>query len=229
MQPSFLTKVDDSDAAAARRVTLRLAPSKGWRRRGGHIELQSSGITFTRAGVLREPLTLNGQIIEAAAVHHGGSSEIEHGRFEILRRLSPTTVIPREEGNEGWLWTSRSGSALPELYEADDAAPNLALLFTVPLAANLIAHYFEPRWVEELAESSPHGEPVIPGLLATVADVLATERAFTDFGALKPITDREVPPAVRRHLPGDKPANPRIVPAAVDPRAQTSFAPPGMR
>ena len=48
------------------------------------------------------------------------------GRFPILRRISGTAVVPREQGVEGWLWTSIGGSAFPTLCDEDEA-PNGAL------------------------------------------------------------------------------------------------------
>ena len=79
-----------------------------------------------------------------------------------------------------------------------------------------------------LADRSPLGSPSVPGLLIAVADVGAAEDAFRRFGVLGPVTDREVPPTMRRHLPGDKPVDPRV---AVDEaaRRRTSIALPGRR
>ena len=65
------------------------------------------------------------------------------GRFPILKRLSATAVIPREQGIEGWLWTSLGGSALTVLGDPEDA-PNAALLFTKPLGDDAVA-CFEPE------------------------------------------------------------------------------------
>ena len=51
--------------------------------------------------------------------------------------------MPREEGVEGWLWTSTGGSAFLSLCD-DDAAPNAALLFTHPLGEDIVSRAFEP-------------------------------------------------------------------------------------
>ena len=59
------------------------------------------------------------------------------GRFPILKRLSATAVVPREQGIEGWLWTSLGGSALTVLGDPEDA-PNAALLFTKPLGDDVV-------------------------------------------------------------------------------------------
>lgn len=212
-----------------RQITIQLQSGKGWRRRqGGHIRLEGAEITFVQPGVLREPMTLPAGLIELAAVEHGAAPKNDHGRFVVVRRLAGNIIVPKEEGIEGWLWSSRNGSVLPGLQDSSAGVPNLALLFTVPLATEQMKRHFDAKWLHELAERSPHGNPVIPGLLAVVTDVLAAETAFKQFGVLKPITDREVSPVMRRHLPGDKPANPKVVPAAEDPRIRTSFAPPGM-
>jgi hypothetical protein len=43
------------------------------------------------------------------------------------------------------------------------------------------------------------------------------------------LTDKEVPPTLRRHLPTDRPADPMVSGAGSDAaRAATSVAPPGM-
>ena len=43
------------------------------------------------------------------------------------------------------------------------------------------------------------------------------------------LTDKEVPPTLRRHLPTDKPADPMVQGGGADAaRAATSVAPPGM-
>ena len=41
----------------------------------------------------------------------------------ILKRLSATAVVPREQSIEGWLWTSTDGSALTVVGD-EDAAPS---------------------------------------------------------------------------------------------------------
>ena len=46
------------------------------------------------------------------------------------------------------------------------------------------------------------------GLLFRVADTLPAENGFRRWGFQGSLTDREVPPVLRRHLPTDKPADP---------------------
>jgi hypothetical protein len=163
--------------------------------------------------------------VTVAAVDRGATAG-DHGRFPLLPRMGPTQVVPREHGIEGWLWTSRQGSGIPAL--AEDDVPNLALLFVKPLDEDVVARHFRPEWVRALAERSPLGTPAVAGLLLTVQSAWTAEDAFRQFGVLGPVTDREVPPAIRRHLPGDRPANP-VVAGRDNRRAQTSFAPPGAR
>lgn len=217
----------DGGADRRREISLELAPGRGRRRRSGLLRLLGSELTLVQPGVLREPLVLTGGLVDVAAVERGvGRSDADHGRFPVLRRVSTTSVVPFEHGIEGWVWTARSGSALPALGEATDA-PNLALSFVRPLADEEVLRCFEPDWVRVLADRSPLGSPSVPGLLLVVSDPAAAEDAFRRFGVLGPLTDREIPPSMRRHLPGDKPANPRIATSEAS-RAQTSVAPPGM-
>jgi hypothetical protein len=224
---------DAAPADRRREIVLDLdAPRKGLRGRlgagkPGFVRLHGAQITVLHPVAMTQALTLAGGYVTLAAVDRGAAdAATDHGRFAILRRLGPTQVVPREHGIEGWLWTTRQGSGLPSLLE--DEVPNLALLFTKPLDEHVVAEHFRPEWVRALAERSPLGTPAIPGLLLAVASAWAAEEAFRQFGVLNPLTDRDVPPAMRRHLPTDKPANPTVS-GGEDRRAQTSIAPPGLR
>ena len=101
--------------------------------------------------VLREPLILPLGAIAVAAAEQGTARALPNeGRFPILRRIAGTTIVPREEGVEGWLWTTGGGSAFLSLCE-DDEAPNVALVFTHPLGEDapephLRARASSPRW-----------------------------------------------------------------------------------
>jgi hypothetical protein len=66
--------------------------------------------------------------------------------------------------------------------------------------------------------------PTIPGVLVRAADPTRAENAFRAYGLLRPLTDREVPPTMRRSLPTDKAADPVAV-RSEGPRG--SVAPPG--
>ena len=175
--------------------------------------------------MLSTPLKLPLGTLQLGLVE-GGSKEAQ-GRFPVLKRLSATTVVPREQGIEGWLWTSTGGSALTMLGD-EDVAPNAALLFTKPLAEDLVTASFAPDVLESLAARSPLGAPAVYGLLFRVSDTLLAENTFRRFGLLRPLTDREVPPTLRRSLPTDRPADPSLAVSGDDPRASTSVAPPGL-
>ena len=65
-------------------------------------------------------------------------------------------------------------------------------------------------------------------MLFRVASALDAEQAFRRWGFQSVLTDKDVPPTLRRHLPTDVPADP-IVRATADAAAEaTSIAPPGM-
>ena len=51
---------------------------------------------------------------------------------------------------------------------------------------------------------------------------------FRQFGLLRPLTDREVPPTLRRSLPTDQSADPVLHGGGDEVRATTSVAPPGL-
>ena len=208
-----------------REFTIALEPERSWKRRSADdvLRLSPLGAVLEHERMLREPLrlplgTLQIGIVEAGSAH-------AEGRFPILRRLSATPVIPREHGIEGWLWTRSGGSAMTMLGDPE-AAPNAALLFTKPLGGELIAA-FAPDALEEIAARSPLGAPAVHGLLLHVADRSKAENVFRQFGLLRPLTDREVAPTLRRSLPGDRSADPALR-GGDEARAATSVAPPGL-
>lgn len=192
----------------------------------GRIRLVGTEIVFEHPATLRRPLTIPAGLVAVANVDRGRATAAEgEGRFAILHRMGRDQVIPASEGVEGWLWTQRSGSALPSLGEA---APNLALVFVKPLEPELVESHFEPDFVSALAARSPLGAPTVFGLLARVSDPSAAESAFRELGVDRPLTDREVAPAQRRHLPTDRPANPSADFSEVA-RRRSSIPPPGPR
>jgi hypothetical protein len=133
-------------------------------------------------------------------------------------------VVPREEGVEGWLWTSAGGSALTTLGDPEDA-PNAALLFTKPLGPEELEPCLQPDALAAIVARSPLGVPAVPGFLFRVAEPGKAESAFRAYNLLRPLTDREVPPTTRRSLPTDRPPDPLL---RVDDRGSShSVGPPG--
>ena len=208
---------------------LELEAQRSRGRRRGEVDLlrlSAMGASITYDGTLhttlRLPLgTLQLGLVDPGAARPDGMT----GRFPILKRLSATAVIPRDQGIEGWLWTSLGGSAMTVLGDPEDA-PNAALLFTKPLGDDEVA-CFEPEIAQEIAARSPLGAPAIYGLLFRVTDTIKAETVFRQFGLLRPVSDREVPPTLRRSLPTDVPADP-VLAAREDTRSSTSVAPPGL-
>jgi hypothetical protein len=212
-------------------VVVALDAARSWRRakRAGEecMRLSTIGVVIEHARVLRQPLRLGLGTISVGVVDSGPArARSNEGRFPILRRLGPTAVVPRSEGIEGWLWTSTGGSGLTMLGE-DDEAPNAALVFAKPLSEDAVTRAFEPEFVTALAARSPLGVPAVHGLLFRVADPLAAERAFARFGFERPLTDREVPPTLRRSLPTDRSADPVLRLGGDERAAARSIAPPG--
>jgi hypothetical protein len=135
-------------------------------------------------------------------------------------------VLPREEGIDGWLWTSTGGSAFTVIGD-DDVAPNLAFVFLTPLVGEAIEDSLEPKFLEEVAKRSALGEPALFGILLRLQLVEPARNALTRIGLLNDLTDREIAPAQRRHLPTDKPADPKIGFSEAR-REGTSVPPPGI-
>ncbi len=211
-----------------REYVLELEASKSWGRRGRSLDvlrLSAMGAVISFDGTLRTPLRVPLGTLQLGLVDAGGArTSGMAGRFPILKRLSATAVVPREQGIEGWLWTSLGGSAMTVLGDPEDA-PNAALLFTKPLAD---VECFEPAVAQEIAARSPLGAPAVYGLLFRVADTTKAESTFRQFGLLRPVTDREIPPTLRRALPTDRPADPVFHASGESARAATSVAPPGL-
>ncbi len=211
-----------------REYVLELEASKSWGRRSRSLDvlrLSAMGAVLSFDGTLRTPLRVPLGTLQLGLVDSGGArTSGMAGRFPILKRLSATAVVPREQGIEGWLWTSLGGSAMTVLGDPEDA-PNAALLFTKPLAD---VECFEPAAAQEIAARSPLGAPAVYGLLFRVADTTKAETTFRQFGLLRPVTDREIPPTLRRALPTDRPADPVLHTSGESARATTSVAPPGL-
>lgn len=192
-----------------------------------YLSLSPAEIVIEHASYLKAPLRFAPGAVSLATVDHGPAQvarDARAGRFPILHKLASGTVIPREEGIEGWLWTSREGSVLYSL--TGDDAPNLAFLFVPPLGGYAVIEAFEPAALEELAKRSPLGEPALFGLLLRVAAVEAVRPHLERLQLLGTITDREIPPTQRRHLPDDKPANPEISGVQIS-GTEASKPPPG--
>jgi hypothetical protein len=198
----------------------------GSRKGEGQLSITPQEIVVEHPASLRAPLRFAPGSVIVAALDPGPAivtRDGPRGRFPILRRIGTDKVIPRSEGIEGWLWTSTEGSPFTVL---GDAAPNLAFLFSPPLSGEPIEEAFRPGELAELARRSPLGQPAVFGLLVHVAKGELARATFDRYSLLHPVTDREVPPTQRRHLPDDKPANPAITGVQAT-HAQTSVAPPG--
>jgi hypothetical protein len=211
-----------------RDYVLELETPKSWGRRRGGVDLlrlSAMGAEVTFEEALRAPLRVPLGTLQLGLVDPG-AAKVSGGRFPILKRLSATAVVPREQGIEGWLWTSVGSSALTVLGDPEDA-PNAAILFTKPLADEAIA-CFVPEAAQEIAARSPLGAPAIYGLLFRVTDTTKAENVFRQFGLLRPLTDREVPPTLRRSLPTDRSADPVLRGGGESAHAATSVAPPGL-
>ena len=192
------------------------------------LRLSAEGLSIEHGRVMQAPLELPLGAVEVAVVDPGPATAPGHfGRFAVLRQFGPRTVIPRREGIEGWLWTSTGGSGMTNLGE-DDEAPNVALVFAKPLDEAKLREAFDREFLTALAARSPLGSPTVLGLLFRVVDSLAAERGFRRWGFLPVLTDKHVPPTLRRHLPTDRPADPALrARGSDDARAATSVAPPG--
>ena len=224
--PSSSFAPPGAGGSSLREFTIPLEADGRWLRRGSGsdvLRVSALGATLEHERMLREPLKLALGMLQIGLVELGGADA--KSRFPILRRLSTTAIVPREHGVEGWLWTRSGGSAMT-LIGDPDKAPNAALLFTKPLGEEHL-RAFAPEALEEIAARSPLGSPAVHGLLMRVADTTRAEATFRQFGILRPLTDREVAPTLRRSLPTDRSPDPELV-ADPQARAATSVAPPGM-
>lgn len=221
--PSVPPPSSSSPGAGTRETVIAI---EAGRRRHAALRVGALGAVLEHERALVEPLRLPLGALQLAVVERGAAKAGRaEGRFPVLRRLSASAVLPREQGIEGWLWTSSGGSGLTSLGDEGEA-PNAALLFTAPLTEERIARAFAPPLVSEIAARSPLGAPAVYGVIFRVTDPGLAETTFRRFGLLKPLTDREVPPTLRRSLPTDRAADPRVRADAA--RAPSrSVAPPG--
>ena len=217
-----------AEASQHAEVELALDAPRGAAGAVHRLRLDARRVEIEHGRVLRAPLRLALGLVKIAAIDPGAASVSgAAGRFPILHRLGPTTVIPRQEGIEGWLWTSTGGTALTNL-DGDDEAPNVALVFTKPLDDALLQGAFDPAFVSSLAARSPLGKPVVTGVVLRVKDASAARNAFRRWGFQDIVTDRDIAPVQRRHLATDRPADPMVQGQAMDAaRARTSVPPPG--
>jgi hypothetical protein len=217
-------------AQARHEHLLELEAQRSWKRRRStvdYLKLSPAGMELVHGGVLRQPLTMPLGAIAVAVAEPGAARALpSEGRFPVLRRLGGSAIVPREEGVEGWLWTSIGGSAFPSLCE-DDEAPNGALVFAHPLGEDVVTRCFEPAFVAALAARSPLGSPAVYGLLMRFGDVLRAQNTFRKFNVDNPLTDKEVAPTLRRSLPTDVSADPTVT-FSDSARASRSVAPPGL-
>ena len=216
-------------AGARHEHVIELESSGAWKRRKSvdFLKFSPLGMELHHSGVLVMPLTMPLGAIALATTETGPVKPMAgEGRFPVLKRISGSHVVPREEGVEGWLWTAGGGSAFPSLCDEDEA-PNVAILFAHPLGEEMINRRFVREFGQALAARSALGSPAVYGLLMRVRDVLPAERIFTKFGLARQLTDREVGPTLRRSLPSDKTADPMVT-VLDSSRASRSIAPPGL-
>jgi hypothetical protein len=217
-------------AAPRRELQFDLAAGGGLKKLLGgrgrsRIVLTPEEIVVEHGESLRGPLRFAPGAVTLASVDPGRASAGKGpamGRFPILHRLGPSQIVPRDLGIMGWLWTSTDGSAFPVL---GSDAPNTALLFSPPLTGLVVEEAFEPAVLEDLAKRAPLGEPALFGLLLRADQPDKLREALERYGLLRELTDRDVPPVQRRHLPDDKQANPSVAIGETS-RADTSIPPP---
>ncbi len=196
--------------------------------RGEHALTLTPGEIEVRHGALLAPLRFAPGSVAVATIDHGPAhpgKDVPRGRFPVLHQLAVNRVVPQEEGIEGWLWTNLDGSAFLLL---GDEAPNVAFVFSPPLAADRLGGVLPDDMLTEVAKRTPLGDPALFGLLLRAEEHDQLARGFERYGFHALLTDRQIPPTQRRHLPDDKPANPDLGAVHTD-RAKTSVAPPGLR
>jgi hypothetical protein len=233
-RPSAATPVFDPAASPAGPELVLLIEEGRGRRTGARGDgdrlcLSAQGITIEYGRMLQVPLSLPLGAVKVAAVEPGPAKVEGHvGRFPVLRRLSARSVIPQTAGIEGWLWTRSGGTAMTTLGHVEDA-PNLVLVFAKPLDEAKLQEVFRPAVVDALAARSALGRPSVVGLALRVIDTSSAEKGLRRWGFEALLTDKDVSPTQRRHLPTDTPVDPLVDVRGSDAvHATTSVAPPGM-
>ena len=165
-------------ADRAPRGAARLARGAA-ERRPDAVRFSPAGLVIEHDRALARPLVLPLATLALATVDAGpAKAGDDAGRLPVLRRVGTTAVIPREEGIEGWLWTSRGGSALPSLAERGRAQRRAPVRQAARRRAGRPGS-FAPDWVRgarrPLAARRARSSP---GLLLRLADTIGAQRGL---------------------------------------------------
>src|SRR6187200_2536645 len=88
--------------SAPREVALALEAGRRRKSREGCLRLSTMGIVIEYDRPLLQPLRLGIGAISVGCVEPGSArARSGEGRFPILRRLGPNSIVPRTEGIEG--------------------------------------------------------------------------------------------------------------------------------
>ena len=83
---------------------LELEASKSWKRKRtvDFLKFSPLGLEIHHSGVLIAPLTMPLGALAVACTEIGPARPVAgEGRFPILKRISSSAIVPREEGVEG--------------------------------------------------------------------------------------------------------------------------------
>ena len=134
-----------------RDYTLVLESSRGLGPRGAPARTpcgsrpQGASLEHERAARTSRCGSRSGQLQLGLVDPGPATRRARSGRFPVLKRLSATAVVPREQGIEGWLWTSTGGSALTMLGDPEDAAQRGAAVHQAARRASVDRRASRPR------------------------------------------------------------------------------------
>ena len=201
--------------ATAPELVLALEAPRGWRRPRtsgtDRLRLHAAGVSLEHGRVLFAPLELPLGAVKIATVDPGPArAGADMGRFPVLRSLGPGNGDPAQRGDRGLAVDRQRRQRARHPGRGGRGAERRAAVRQAARRTGLRA-CFDADFVTALAARSPLGNPTLHGVLFRVASALDAERAFRRWGFQSVLTDKDVPPTLRRHLPTDVPADP-IVP-----------------
>ena len=220
-----------STATGLRDYVIELEASKSWGRKGALdlLRLSAMGASITHDRALHTPLRVPLGTLQLGLVDPGPA------RPSGDERPLPDPQAPQRD-RCGAARAGHRGLAVdePRRFGADRARRSRGRARTPRCCSpsrsgDDAVECFAPEIARRRSPPARRSaRPPIYGLLFRVDDTSKAETVFRQFGLLRPLTDREVPPTLRRSLPTDRPADPSFAVSGDDPRASTSVAPPGL-
>ena len=211
-------------AGAGAGRTLTIAFESGRRMAPDALRLNPAGATLEVDGLLRAPLRLTLGQLHIGLVDRGPAKvRGAAGRFPVLKRLSATTVRAARARDRGLAVDEHRRLGADAARRRGRRADRRAAVHQAARARAAQGGDGARARSRRSPRARRSASRRCSACCSAVAEAANAETAFRQYGLLRPLTDREVPPTMRRSLPTDQPADPAIDASA----PSRSVAPPG--